>query len=276
MKKTALFLFIIFLVGALITACKGSEDTGNVSTDTTDTEVGSTETANTDTSSEKEEDTTTEDAAKDTEEDSSYEGDAYSQYINENYVEQIRSYYIALSEKWDAQKYTDKGLSALPCNYYEGNSLNNVGFGFTDLNNDGYWELIIGAILDSEKKPAVFEIWTLVDDKPVMVVQADSKNQYVLQYVEEDDCWYVVKEVTDSKDKQATYYLMLVEQDLEVMQGIVYDAKANKQSPWFMTYDLDGDTGNDESIDEENAKAILESNKKHYTAVEYFPYSLYK
>jgi hypothetical protein len=276
MKKTALFLFIIFLVGALITACKGSEDTGNVSTDTTDTEVGSTETANTDTSSEKEEDTTTEDAAKDTEEDSSYEGDAYSQYINENYVEQIRSYYIALSEKWDAQKYTDKGLSALPCNYYEGNSLNNVGFGFTDLNNDGYWELIIGAILDSEKNPAVFEIWTLVDDKPVMVVQADSKNQYVLQYVEEDDCWYVVKEVTDSKDKQATYYLMLVEQDLEVMQGIVYDAKANKQSPWFMTYDLDGDTGNDESIDEENAKAILESNKKHYTAVEYFPYSLYK
>ena len=276
MKKTALFLSIIFLVGALITACKGSEDTGNVSTDTTDTEVSSTETANTDTSSEKEEDTTTEDAAKDTEEDSSYEGDASSQYINENYVEQIRSYYIALSEKWDAQKYTDKGLSDLPCNYYEGNPLNNVGFGFTDLNNDGYWELIIGAILDSEKNPAVFEIWTLVDDKPVMVVQADSKNQYVLQYVEEDGCWYVVKEVTDSKDKQATYYLMLVEQDLEVMQGIVYDAKANKQSPWFMTYDLDGDTGNDESIDEENAKAILESNKKHYTAVEYFPYSLYK
>jgi hypothetical protein len=60
------------------------------------------------------------------------------------------------------------------------------------------------------------------------------------------------------------------------MQGIVYDAKTNKQSPWFITYDLDGDTGNDESIDEENAKAILESNKKHYTAVEYFPYSLYK
>ena len=54
------------------------------------------------------------------------------------------------------------------------------------------------------------------------------------------------------------------------------DAKAGGKNPWFMTYDLDGDVSNDEAIDEETAKGILETNRNHYTAMEYFPYILYK
>ena len=42
-----------------------------------------------------------------------------------------------------------------------------------------------------------------------------------------------------------------------------------------MTYDLDWDTSNDVPIDEATAEAILESNRKHYTALEYFPYIFY-
>lgn len=209
------------------------------------------------------------------EEDIVYEGDASSYYIDVAYPEQIGRYYTALSEKWDEGKYFENNMSALPYYYYEGNPLENVGFGFVDLDNDGRWELIIGAIMNAEQDPAVFEIWTLVDGEPVMLVQGGSRNRYALQYVEEDRMWYVVNEGSGSAFNHATYYLMLSEGKLEVVQGIVFDASADEQNPWFMTYDLDGDTSNDEPIDEATASAILESNRKHYTALEYFPYIFY-
>ena len=207
-----------------------------------------------------------------TEEEIVYEGDASSYYIDVVYTEQIARYHTALSEKWDEGKYFENDLSALPYYYYDGNPLENVGFGFVDLDNDGYWELIIGAILNADQDPAVFEIWTLVDGEPVMLVQGGSRNRYVLEYVEEDNMWYVVNEGSSSAFSHATYYLMLNEGALEVVQGIVFDASADERNPWFMTYDKDWDTSNDEPIDEETANAILESARKHYTALEYFPY----
>jgi hypothetical protein len=166
-------------------------------------------------------------------------------------------------------------MSALPYYYYEGNPLENVGFGFVDLDNDGHWELIIGAILDAETDPAVFEIWTLVDGEPVMLAQGGSRNRYVLQYVEEDQMWYVVNEGSNGAANSATYYLMLHEGKFEVVQGVILDAIADEKNPWFLTYDLDWDVSNDEPIDEETANAILESNRNLYTALELFPYTFY-
>ena len=209
------------------------------------------------------------------EEDIIYEGDASSYYIDVVYAEQIARYHTALSEKWNEEQYLDKGMSEVPAAYYEGNPLENVGFGFVDLDNDGHWELIIGAILDAEEYPAVFEIWTLVDEKPVMLAQAHARIQYDLQYVEEDNMWYVANECSNGIYSHGTYYLMLNEGKLEVMQGIVYNAEADAQNPWFMTYDMDWDASNDDPIDEDTAYAILESNRSHYTAVEYFPYIYY-
>ena len=208
------------------------------------------------------------------EEDFVYEGDASSYYIDVVYAEQIARYHTALSEKWNEEQYNDNGMSEVLAAYYEGNPLENVGFGFADLDNDGYWELIIGAILDAEDAPAVFEIWTLVDGKPVMLAQANARNQYTLQYVEEDTMWYVAYESTLFGN--GTYYLMLNGGKFEVIQGIIYNSKANAQNPWFMTYDLDQDTSNDDPIDEDTAYTILEANRAHYTALEYFPYLYYK
>ena len=209
------------------------------------------------------------------EEDDVYEGDASTYYINEVYAEQIARYHTALSEKWNEGKYFENEMSALPYYYYEGNPLDNVGFGFVDLDHDGLWELVIGAIMNADKDPAVFEIWTLVDGKPVMLAQGGSRNRYVLQYVEEDDMWYVVNEGSSSAFSHATHYLMLNEGKFEVIQGIVFDASADEKNPWFLTYDMDWDVSNDEPIDEATANAILNANRAHYTTLEYFPYIFY-
>jgi hypothetical protein len=151
-----------------------------------------------------------------------------------------------------------------------------VGFGYQDLDYDGSEELIIGAIANAELDPVVFEIWTLVEGEPVMLAQSGSRNRYFLQFSEEDNAWYVANEGSNSAANHGTYYLMLMEGKLEVMQGIVFDAEADPENPWFMAYDLDWDVSNDDPIDEETANAILDNNRGHYTALEYFPYSLYK
>ena len=214
------------------------------------------------------------------EEDIVYEGDASSYYIDVVYAEQIGRYYTALTEKWDEEECAANGVSEVIPAYYGGNPLENVGFGFVDLDNDGRWELIIGAIQDAEDCPAVFEIWTLVDDQPVMLAQASARIQYTLQYLEEDLAWYVVNERPDEDETsiscRGTYYLMLIEGKFEVVQGIIFNSAADKQNPWFMTYDLDWDVSNDEPIDEDMAYAILEANRNSYIALEYFPYIFYK
>lgn len=196
--------------------------------------------------------------------------------IDARYAEQIIRYYTALSEQWDEEKYFDNGLSTLPYYYGEGDPLANVGFGYVDLDNNGQQELIIGAILNAELDPAVFEIWTLIDGEPVMVAQSGSRNRYYLQYVEEDRAWYVAYEGSNGAANSGTYYLMMNEGKFEVMQGIVFDAIADEENPWFMAYDLDWDVSNDEPIDADTADAILETNRVFYTPLELYPYALLK
>ena len=278
MKKIALLLTVVLLLAMLLVGCDTSAATEPQTTEapaTTAVETAAPTEAATEAPTEAATEAPTEAATEATTEATTDEGDAYSYYIDEAYAEQIGRYYTALSEKWDEGKYFENELSALPAYYYEGNPLENVGFGFVDLDNDGSLELVIGAILNAEKDPAVFEIWTLVDGEPVMLAQGGSRNRYILQYVEEDGMWYVVNEGSNGAANNATYYLMLSEGKFEVVQGIVYDAFVNEENPWFMAYDLDWDTSNDEPIDEETANAILETNWKFYTALEYIPYSSY-
>ena len=262
MKKSMLFWAIALSIAGLLAGCGTPEIEESAATNETSSVITETEASTQETHGEPEEE-------------AGYEGDASSYYIDVVYTDQIARYHAALAEKWDEGEYFDNGLSALPYYYYEGNPLENVGFGFVDLDNDGHWELIIGAILNAEQDPAVFEIWTLVDGEPVMLAQGGSRNRYVLEYVEEDNMWYVVNEASNSAFNHATHYLMLNEGKLEVVQGIVFDASADEHNPWFMTYDMDWDTSNDDPIDEETANVILESNRSHYTALEMIPYILY-
>ena len=277
MKKIAFFWLVILLIAALLIGCGPAENTETTPTEPATAETGEPATEEpTEAPTEAATEAATEAVTENTEEDIVYEGDASSYYIDVVYAEQIERYYTALSEKWDEGKYIENGMSEVLTAYYEGNPLNNVGFGFEDLDNDGHWELIIGAIEDAEEYPAVFEIWTLVDSQPVMLAQAGARSQYMLQFVEEDNMWYVANEGSSSAFGSACYSLMLIDGKLEVMQGIIYDSQADPNNPWFMTYDMDGDTSNDEPIDEDMANAILETNRSHYTAIEYFPYILYK
>ena len=219
---------------------------------------------------------TTEPAPTETEEDVEYEGDASSYYIDMVYPKQIERYYNAISQQWSREMYLDNEMSALVPYYYSGNSLDNVGFTFMDLDGDGIWELIIGAIANAEQDPLVFEIWALKNDEPVLLAQSGTHNRYYLQYAQEDDLWSVAYEAENGAANHAVYYLQLFEGEFQVIQGVVFDAMANEKAPWFMAYDLDWDVSNDTPIDENTANAVINAGRNIYTATEYFPYCLYK
>ena len=204
------------------------------------------------------------------------EDNASSVSINENYAPQIERYYEAISNQWDDGAYFEHQMCPMVVHYYEENALDNVGFTFMDLDGDDNQELIIGAIMNSEQDPLIFEIWTLNNGEPVMLAQSGSRNRYYSQYSEEDGLWSIANEAENGAANHAVYYLQLLDGKLEVTQGILFDAVANESAPWFMAYDLDWDVSNDMPIDEDTANAVMEAGQKLYTAMEYIPYSLYK
>lgn len=204
------------------------------------------------------------------------EADTASNFSDNAYDQQIGRYYTAISEQWDESTYFDHEMSALAAYYYEGNALDNIGFAFIDLDGNGIRELIIGAIMNAEQDPLVFEVWTLENDEPVMLVQSGSHNRYYLQYAEEDELWYISYEAENGAANFGVYCLQMFDGKLEVSQGIIFDAVASEDAPWFMAYDLDWDVSNDTPTDEDLANAIMDANWRLYTTTEYIPYSQYK
>ena len=191
------------------------------------------------------------------------------------YMEQLNRYYWALQEQWDEGSYYEQEMSPLASYYYEGNPLDNVGFAFADLDHDGNYELIIGAIANAEQDPAVFEIWTLRNNGPALLCQSGYRNRYFLEYAPEEDNWLIANEASNNAANSASLYYYLENGELKVAQAIVFDAAANESAPWFMAYDDDWDTSNDTPIDEATAISIIEAHQASYTVPEYIPYSLY-
>lgn len=266
MKKILLGATAVMLVLTVLSGCNKQQAEP---TTTAEPSVSATESTAT-TSAEKTSTTSTVPTTTET------EGAASSDSVEAVYAQQIERYYTSISEKWDENTYFDNEMSSLAAYYYEGNSLDNIGFTFMDLDGDDIQELIIGAIKNSEQDPLVFEIWTLKNDEPVMLAQSGSHNRYYMQYAEEEDMWSVANEAENGAANHAVYYLYLAEGEFEVIQGIVFDAAANEKEPWFMAYDLDWNTSNDTPINEDTAEAVIETQRNIYTAIEYIPYSLYK
>ena len=271
MKKYLLFVTVFLLTVALAAGCGKAP-----AQETTEPPVISTTEPSAEPVTEPSTNAATEPTPTETEEDVEYEGDASSYYIDVVYPQQIDRYYAAISQEWDREQYLENEMSSLVSHYYSGNALDNVGFTFMDLDGDGVWELIIGAIDNAQQNPLVFEIWALKNDEPVMIAQSGDHNRYYLQYSQEENLWTVAYEAENGAANHAVYYLQLVEGEFQVIQGVVFDAMANESAPWFMSYDLDWDVSNDNSIDEETANAVMTAGRNLYTATEYFPYCLYK
>ena len=180
-----------------------------------------------------------------TEEDVEYEGDASSYYIDVVYAQQIERYYTAISQQWDESDYWEHEMSPLVTHYYDGKSLDNVGFTFMDLDGDGVNELIITDGM------MIYDLYTMQNGTPVKLLTGWERNAYRL-------CQNNVIYNQGSNGAASTVfnYYQLLAGELVLVDSVVFDANKNFDNPWFRS--SDGETP-EEPLTEDEANAIRDS-----------------
>lgn len=190
----------------------------------------------------------------------------------EQYAPVLDRYARALQEQWNEGMLFQEGMCTL-CSYcYEGNPLENVGYALMDLNGDQVPELLVGATGgDAYVQDVLFEVYTLQNDTPVQLLVSNERSGYRL--CDDGDCYFLVNQASASAAQRQWLYFVVAGDQLTVAQGIVYDAEADSENPWFMTYDDDWDTSNDTAIDEAAAKAIMDGYEAKCFVPEYTPFA---
>lgn len=190
------------------------------------------------------------------------------------YKEQMDLVYKALSEKWEIDQCFDNDISSLISNHCDDNPLESVGYALEDLDRDGKDELLIGALDRDFDGGMLYDIYTEKDGEVVHVLSGHERNRYYLQWLEEG-IYMIANEASNSAYSCAWYYYTLSDGELELIQGIVFDASEDEDNPWFMTDDTDWDVSNDTHDTDGIAESLVEVYTKQYTTLEYTPFSAY-
>ena len=190
------------------------------------------------------------------------------------YKKQMDLVYEALSQKWSMDQYFENEISTLISNHYDGNPLENVGYALEDLDGDGEEELLISAVSKDASGGMLYDVYSAPKGKVVHVLSGHERNRYYLQWLEEG-AYMIANEASNSAFNSAWYYYSLSAGRLELMQGIVFNAEADEENPWFITYDEDWDVSNDTHDVDGMAESIIDAYTKSYTTLEYIPFSTY-
>lgn len=180
------------------------------------------------------------------------------------YGEVLEKYITAVDEGWDASKFEENGMS--PEFYSLGQeSLDNIGFAYYDENKDGIDELFVGTIKDDELKGAAYDIYTMVDGAPELVVSGSARDRYYMY-----DNYFLVNEYSGGamENGKSVYDISPNTTELVLQWATKYDAYENEEQPWFISYD--GEEWENVTEEEFNDR---EASSDDYTALDYKPLS---
>ena len=144
-----------------------------------------------------------------------------------------------------------------------------IGYTLYDLDADGQPELLIGE-MDTELpvNSIIFDAYTLKDGNAVQIFESESRNRY---YLVEDEAGAILiaNEGSNGAASSGWLYYTVSGDRLTVQQAIMYDAAADEENPWFMAYDDDWDTSNDEPVDEDMAQSVINSYTDNYAKLDW-------
>ncbi len=156
------------------------------------------------------------------------------------YGEILKKHVTAIKEKWDSTKLEQENMSYMynVLAHSDKNVLKKTGYIYYDVNGDGIEELVIGEIADGAWKGVIYDMYTMVNRKPVHVVSGGARNRY---YVCDD--YFICNEYSSGANESGTLVYILVENSTELYPqvGFKYDGYANKENPWFISYDFAND-----------------------------------
>ena len=111
--------------------------------------------------------------------------------------------------------------------------MNKIGYTYYDVNDDGIEELLIGEIAQGDWKGVIYDIYTMVNRKPVHVVSGGTRNRY---YVCNDV--FLCNEYSSGALESGWDVYILVENSTELFPQVSfkYDGYEDKNNPWFISY----------------------------------------
>ena len=143
-----------------------------------------------------------------------------------------------LMERKDREGLEEDGFSYVYAYSYEledKDPLDEIGFAYTDINNDGYAELVIGSVDDS----VIYDMYAQVDGEPVHVFSGGERNTYTLTgHGGEDSFYEICNEASGSAFLHETTYYILPSNTSEMLEQatFIYDAEKDEENPWFTRY----------------------------------------
>ena len=272
MKKGTIIAGVLAGTLAMLTACGGKTETAEadeivISQPQEEEETDAESLPSGDTQQEEAADTISEESTESAGNDSVKELVTYD--VSDAYQEVLNKYQTLINEKWDTNKAFEEKLSSMVSDFVQMGYENQIGYVLYDLDLDGQPELLIGE-MDTEL-PAnriVFDAYTEKDGKAVQLFESESRNRY---YVVEDEAGAVMiaNEGSNGAASSGWIYYIYTDGELKVMQAVMYDASADEANPWFMAYDDDWDSSNDEPISESDAQAIIDSYTNTYAKLDW-------
>ena len=99
--------------------------------------------------------------------------------IPKRYEELLNKYYVAVRDRWPADRLGDLAAQPMP-EYYGDASLDSIGFALTDLNRDGIQELLIGTTAPTAQGgTAVFCIYDDPETPSFAISSAEGETYYL-------------------------------------------------------------------------------------------------
>lgn len=155
------------------------------------------------------------------------------------YKDVLKKHVIAIQQKWDSTKLEKENMSymynVLSINNKD-NMLNKIGYIYYDVNGDGIEELFIGEIADGEWKGVIYDMYTMVNRKPVHVVSGGNRDRYFVC-----DDHFVCEEPSGGASESYWLVYFLTENSTELFPqvGFKYEEPNNKTKQWFISYNFE-------------------------------------
>ena len=272
MKKRTITAGVLAVTLAMLTACGGKAETAEtdeivISQPQEEEETDAESSPSGDTQQEEAADAASEESTESAGNDSVKELVTYD--VSDAYQEVLNKYQTLINEKWDTNKAFEEKLSSMVSDFVQMGYENQVGYVLYDLDLDGQPELLVGE-MDTEL-PAnriVFDAYTEKDGKAVQLFESESRNRYYV-VEDEDGAVMIANEGSNGAASSGWIYYIYTDGELKVMQAVMYDASADEANPWFMAYDDDWDSSNDEPISESDAQAIIDSYTNTYAKLDW-------
>lgn len=265
LKRIVLNIVTLSILAVSFTGCGEDRDDTliEISTDSSTTTISESSTESTtekDTTEEITTETTTTEAATTTESATDYTLPGTTSQNTAAYKTILDQYHTALSENWEFEALTNNNLNHM-CAFYKNTGLTDIGYAFYDIDGNGTNELLIGIVSQDNRGGDVFDIYTLTDDKPVMLAQSGERDMYTL-------CQNGMVSEAGSNSAANSFYKFYEFKSgtskLTLVEAVVIDGQWNPDNPYFYTTTDATDKSACTAITEDDADETI--NK--YTAVQ--------